>query len=366
MKQKNYAVEFWRFCLSMIVALYHAGLCTALYPDRQYFSIGGRAVTFFYVLSGFLFACSFENESNVDTPIRGALKTMWKKASSFAFIWYTALFSTMAIRIHYYGMTQEQTQAWLKSNWAEFFMLNSVFYNENHINGPTWYISGLILACGLYYMIFALARKYLHMSPLWVALVCSLSINTLYYSYDVILLGSPWVTASFALFPAGVVAYYLYHLLKRTFGAAVEIVLQFTELVLLIALGFLLLDPALAEVDNRWLVLVSAGVVAVTFQNRTFVTKLLNRPFSAFLGKISLGIYLSHMIVMVHWGWGPPFDVATAPLKAYLCISAEILVVGASLTALDIAQKRFFRAACRDRQSKKDGCDGEKIRKTSF
>ena len=62
--ERNKSIDFYRFAFCLPVILLHISVSTTLYDER--FTLGGNAVEFFFVLSGFLLGRYIKKTSEKD------------------------------------------------------------------------------------------------------------------------------------------------------------------------------------------------------------------------------------------------------------------------------------------------------------
>ena len=144
-------------CLPVI--LLHISVSTTLYDER--FTLGGNAVEFFFVLSGFLLGRYIKKTSEKDIFVSALNKTKRQIIHIFPY-YYLCLFMTLFYRIHInikFDSYSEQDWVQFINNFvAELLCITGVSYRTRHINGPDWYVSALIIASFLV-TVFVLAMK---------------------------------------------------------------------------------------------------------------------------------------------------------------------------------------------------------------
>lgn len=342
MKQKNNSIEFFRFVCSLMVMYFHAESMTLLSARTHVFALGGTSVTFFAVLSGFLFARSFRKQPRQERILAGTFRNLIKRISSFAFLWYVCLILTAVVRVHYYQFDRLQTWLWLKENWAEFFMLNGAFYNVNHINGSTWYISALLLCTFGYELLLRAGEKWFRIPVFALAAVCGAGLYLANAFGGVLIFRAQELTAFAMQFPFGIVGYYAYEKMQKVrWTGSKRSVLQVAEVLLaaaFFAFFFVPVSRQLAPPAQRFLlILISAGLICILFLHQTALSHWLDCRLCGILGKISVGIYMSHMMLLVRWGWAPPFNLELMPLRAYIVIGVEAILLGVFFTGVNEA-----------------------------
>lgn len=157
--ERNKSIDFYRFAFCLPVILLHISVSTTLYDER--FTLGGNAVEFFFVLSGFLLGRYIKKTSEKDIFVSALNKTKRQIIHIFPY-YYLCLFMTLFYRIHInikFDSYSEQDWVQFINNFvAELLCITGVSYRTRHINGPDWYVSALIIASFLV-TVFVLAMK---------------------------------------------------------------------------------------------------------------------------------------------------------------------------------------------------------------
>ncbi len=161
--------------------------------------------------------------------------------------------------------------------------------------------------------------------------------------------------SALVLFPVGVLTYYLNEKLSNFSGRYVNTAWQIAEIVFMGLFFAVTFVPQInAELDTRLFILIAMGLVITVLQKRTYLAKILDNPISAFLGGISMGIYMSHIWVFVRWGFMSPFALQDSPLKAYSLIAIETVFYGALITGVVMGLKALWNMVLDYAQSHKN------------
>ena len=90
--ERNKSIDFYRFAFCLPVILLHISVSTTLYDER--FTLGGNAVEFFFVLSGFLLGKYIKKADEKNIFVSALDKTKRQIVHIFPY-YYLCLFSTL-------------------------------------------------------------------------------------------------------------------------------------------------------------------------------------------------------------------------------------------------------------------------------
>ncbi len=340
--KKSRAIEFWRFMFTMYVVMAHAWLCTSLMQGDYIFSSAGYSVEFFFLLSGFLLAYSCQNKPCDADPAKSAVRFTWKRFLQFAPMYYLTLVLTVAYRcrlLRLSGQTSVQISAYVKSLWRELFMLNGVLYYDNQGNIVSWYLSVLVFMGFFVYLLVSAIIKYKVPKVIPLAGV-GLLLCAFYYSGACNWALISYNTRGTGCLLLGTALYFVFERIKNIpINRAWMFILAVIEGISIVAM--LSIVPFRPIDRYTPLVLIPFGCVIIfSFWDITPITHLLNNKFAGWLGKISMGIYMGQMVVLLKFGWNAPFDLSQAPVKSYTLIAIYTIAFGVVLTMI-IAAFRY-------------------------
>ena len=137
--ERNKSIDFYRFAFCLPVILLHISVSTTLYDER--FTLGGNAVEFFFVLSGFLLGKYIKKADEKNIFVSALDKTKRQIVHIFPY-YYLCLFSTLFYRIYInikFDSYGEQDWVQFINNFvAELLCITGITYRTSHINGPDW------------------------------------------------------------------------------------------------------------------------------------------------------------------------------------------------------------------------------------
>ncbi|MBR1391654.1 MAG: acyltransferase [Lachnospiraceae bacterium] len=342
LKTRNRSIEFWRFVFSMEVVYYHTSNSTAL--PASHFVHGGWCVEFFFILSGFLMAYTWKNVEYNQILINAWNKTI-KRIKSLAPMVYFCLVLIFFYRFYIYrynmGWSNERLLDYGKSAILELFFLNGFHDISNHANGPSWYISTLII-CGFFiYILLGIFSQVKLKYKFLVYLLVAIWGYSNYFQYPTSVIVS--IYRGIGGLALGLFVYELYQIVhKYNSNKVCRILVSLLELLgIIYALMVLTFDY-----EGRYcrgLIGAFAVIVFCSFLGQSKSTQLLNNKFSEVLGNISLGIYLGHMLLLVHFGLDVRFDLLANPKLSYMILTGAVLLYAFFLT---IIFDKKFRTTC--------------------
>lgn len=299
---KHNSVEFYRFIFTIVIVLLHFFSSIGIW-------VGGYiAVEFFFILSGFLIAMSLNRRNITDLSKAGPIALSFsvrrvKKlfpAKTLAFLLYFCFY----IYDNKIGITAA-IKLVINSIWELlFFDMAGFGVSDKYFVFQAWYLSALIIA-GYFISYFYLKKR-----DTFIYLVAPISIILIYgrlattigtvdrhrsFAYPGIAEG---LLRAFAGISLGIIAYHFYEylsdkVLSRFFARLLCII----EIAGLLALLITVYRGGHTKKD--FLIILFFGfLIIMSFWNQTPLDHLLDNKFSAFLGRISLPIFLTHTFVL--------------------------------------------------------------------
>lgn len=285
----------------------------------------------FFLLSGFLFMFSFERQKvEWENKLKKTGAFFCKRIKHFYPVYYISLIITLLYRLYIYkfagGFTYTQLKEYVVCSLPEFFMMNGVFYQDNHTNGPDWYISAMLIAETLWFLIMGFCRN--KRQRIYVLMAGSAACLYLYYWQRNLLPVGYNVIRAIGEIGLGMLVYYFYDKtydkMSNKRGACTVI-----EILCMICAFWLLFGKSVNF--TRAVVIIPFSIwIYVIFCKNTLIDNIISNKFSEFLGKISLHCYLLQMLVLVKFGWNPLFDVSIHPAFSFLlilCVDVFLAIV---------------------------------------
>ncbi len=147
---RNGKIDLLRFVFSVVIALFHFGDSIG---NKQLFPRGAVAVEFFFILSGFFMASSISKKSRLPSEKLGSetFGYVWKKYLSICPQILIAGAIGFVVRHLCKKVTIAIAGKHALATMLEFLNLRMFGYETWTSNGPTWYISAMLIAMLLLY-----------------------------------------------------------------------------------------------------------------------------------------------------------------------------------------------------------------------
>lgn len=330
-KKKNRSIEFWRFLFTVFVVLFHMQVSYDREPN--FLLTGTYAVEFFFCLSGYLLAASFRSRYQSDKPALPQIgQFALSRLKKFVPMCWLFLFLSGAYHVVLFnmvGQTTEQLLAYVKNLWPELLLLNGVIPCANPANGPTWYISSLLIVSIVYYVLYIFCRKVKWPWPLPPAVI-SVTVYFLCYWGDYWFITSN-LLRGFCCMGFGMC---LCALVLRVREPAEKCPGWFWQIVQLGCLAALVWVYGIRPEDLSTDALVIPLLLLLLFTVfgvDTPLNRLLDNPVSEALGEVSFVMYLSHILLLTRILWHPNFDLHGNIVMVYTKVA--IIVFAFSLVA---------------------------------
>lgn len=324
--KKNRSIEFYRFLLCIPILMMHIGSSTALNGSK--FNKGGYAVECFFVLSGFLLARSLDYWQVEGNPLKDSLKKTWRQMAKIMPYYFVCLWTTFAYKIYvyykYYDLTAEKWAQFINNFFAESFFLTGVSYRSFHINGPDWYISALLIATFILTFILLELKKNCKKSWQRKLMVLIGLYILVYFIRPGFFAKIELISRAIANMGVGICAYILFSVVEAKAKNVSTYVWDGIEVVSLILIGVCFL-PNL-QLNSKYIAFPFAILVIVQFMQKSHLTKMLENNVSAFLGRMSLPIYLGQMLVISKYAFLPGYDITVHRKLAYFTIALVVFL----------------------------------------
>lgn len=323
-KQSSYipAVDFWKFIFSIVIMCYHANKMSGL-EDVLFFRKGFILVEFFFMVSGFFMAKSLY--ALKEKPIGSLGDEAWrftlKKADRIYIPYIIAFIIHFVIRmvIENVSIKDMLIEASLSIRELTLTYSTGLITGRFH-NGPTWYISAMILGM---FIIYPVLRKYYDTFSKIIAPFFSIFIYAfLQHQYKSINLSSHFGEIMCLGFLRGVCALsigiFVFQLVRKAtnskttlnfMGKAALLIFEFGIVGYLLLISFH--KRFSAHEFQYFAVILQAVLVFILFYNPIKINNKFCIRICKWLGELSLYIYLNHRIwtrvletAVADEGWG--------------------------------------------------------------
>jgi len=307
MKNRNVLVELARFIFSILVVGYHVQM-SMNNDNADFFENGALAVEFFFLLSGYFLARSVEKINVLETKSNTAVETFRFMKNKVKGILPTHITAIIAIIIVILVFDLSNAGKLIVNGLPSVFLVHmGAIWNSSYDMAliiPEWYISAMLLSMLFMFPIALLLRKKLKgvfvtliLVAVPVILILSLGLPLKFPQnliYDVRAWGELCV---------GMFAYYLSSVIgKHEFKKPAAITLKVVEGIgygLPVILGFIPISAALQPVCMVITVIGVFAAISITFAKKGIsITNEKLGKFFAYLGSISLAIYLFHPVII--------------------------------------------------------------------
>lgn len=323
-RQSSYvpAVDFWKFIFSIVIMCYHANKMSGL-EEVFFFKKGFILVEFFFMVSGFFMAKSLYGLR--EKPIKSLGEETWhftlKKAGRI-FIPYALAFGIhFVIRMIIEEVEIKDALIEASMSIRELTMTYSTgLITGRFHNGPTWYISAMILGM---FILYPILRKYYDTFSKVIAPFFSLFIYAyLQREYKSINLSSHFGEVICLGFLRGVCALsigiFIFQLVKKATDSKITLNFAGKGALLLIEfgiVGYLLLITFHKRFSDHefqyFSIILQAALVFILFYNPIKINNKFIIRICKWLGELSLYIYLNHRVwtrvledAVTEEGWG--------------------------------------------------------------
>lgn len=294
LRMKNYQIEFWRYFFTCVICMLHFEAAYFTDGSQPVFKCGYLGVEFFFILSGFFLMKHLDKkEENAIGYTIGRIQRLYPNlVLSWIF-----LICNIAYFNHY-SFTDILRE--IKLHVWEYLLMNITGITWDILNGPTWYLSALIIAGYFVYWVAKWNRKafleciapliiilvYFWYIPMGEGLDYHLHIGRIFYA---------GIERAFGGLCIGCITYKLsnYLISKNLRGGIFTLI----ECAVIVAI----LDVVFYGEKNsgNFLVLLAFPIlIVIEYNGLSYLSKLLNRKIFGFLGKSCMSIYVNQVFII--------------------------------------------------------------------
>lgn len=309
-KVRNGKIDLLKFLFSLVVAMYH--FSNAVKYENERFRYGYFSVEFFFIVSGFLFAKSLSKYDGKEVTNLFGESLSFMKRKYLSFMPYHIGICLMYIGVWF--IADKQTVVDVAKNLIlgipDLLLIQILTDTPVNLFGHEWYLSAMLAVMFVLTPILIKFRKQysMYFAPI-ISLVIMGCMFNIYENMDLAILLNgaenksmvtmiagvinPGVFRAFADISIGCICYAVYES-----GAAEKI-----NRILLLAAEILIYITVFVFMDNHTDAAAAYGVVyllafgvIISFSDKASLN-FLNNKFVYFLGRLSLPIYMCHLLV---------------------------------------------------------------------
>lgn len=294
MKKYSIGINGLRGLFALIIVLFHFELFYS-FGEYKIFSSGYFAVEFFFILSGFLICKNFiqKDKKSISEAIASKVKKMYP-----AYI--LALFALISVYVakwynFNYILWLKQTPNNIKLLTESLMLQSTGISNFKSINGPSWYVSSLIVNTGIIIGLLKIFKKFRKVTFLIITCLIYSYFYFNHYSmspnYFVYYIFSSAVLRGLAGMSLGALTCLITIDLSKKINNFPQKLFNLLEITLFVGLLSLLIlhDPGKS---NYFILVISSILIMLLFSKDGIIDKLFHFKFLQFFGNISFEFYI--------------------------------------------------------------------------
>ena len=291
-------IDFFRFVFSVVIAFFHTEY---LLGKSVLFPGGAFCVEFFFLVSGYLMMASLEKIRGRKIENLGleTARFLGKKAAAIYPEFALAFLIGLVVQSVFCALPWEKIGQLAMSSSFELLLLQRTGIGENGVDGVIWYVQSMLLCMALLY---PLIRKYPEVMR-WIVLPLTalLLLGYIYRNFTHVRAPSKWLGLTYkgnlramAELSLGAECYFVTQYLRRfTLKKTAAILLTILKWFCWVLVCIYMWEREWKQ-DMFMLALMCVAVV-LAFSRQCVDERLFQNKTVAFLGKLSLPLYLCHI-----------------------------------------------------------------------
>ncbi|MDE6727287.1 MAG: acyltransferase [Oscillospiraceae bacterium] len=327
--QRNGAIDFWKFAFSILIVICHLEIMPSFAHDRViWFKSASIGVEFFFIVSGFLMAKHTRDEGM--TAGKATWEFIKSKYLGIIPMYLFAYFVSLTVKA---ALGDDLLKLFGGSIFELLFLhnagLSQLFGARFFVVQATWYISAMLLSM---FVLYPILHSHRDMFLNVVAPLLCIFIMGYFAKYEKTL---KFMDGFFSIMRAaaeiclGCIAYRVCEVLKKhQIAKATGVMLTIIECSCYISIFVTAFFIGRGMYDFIAVIILAMGV-AISFSGKSYSGIIFRGVLCKFLGKLSLAIYLNHVIVIyLFQDFNMPLSVTTEVILVFaLTIALSLICV---------------------------------------
>lgn len=345
--KRNYELDFWKFVFTVVILLFHSHKLICSDGNPNLLIKGYVGVEFFFMVSGYLMMSGI-----IRNQQKGITVSHWQFILNKIKALFPGILFAFAVNfIVWNGFCEPKDikHSLLALLYAlpelMFFRYSGIRFATHFYNGPTWYISAMLLAM---FVIYPIAKRYKEKFGLYLAPIISVSFfaweshgtANLNLTHEWLKYINGGLTRGIAGICAGVFIYYASEFLKnnaRQINKIGNTLLLLSEVVISAALFVFMRNSTAKEYgranDVIAVVYIAILLLIVLSKNNDENRFLSSKPMQ-FLYKLSLPLFLNQRVIIYYLEATHPEITFKEAFVIYLCITVILSLISLPVTKL--------------------------------
>lgn len=345
-------IDFWKFLCCIVIVIHHS---FQIFGERVYMGSGSVCVEFFFMVSGYLTAMSVARKNEkfeIEKIGTQTVEFLFHKIRGFIFCYIFASVVCLAVRVLTEGITNTVLSEKFALVTVDLLFLNSSGLPHWYIFSASWYLSAMLIGLAVIYPIMRKNRDLFFniIAPLTAILLYSVMLEKDGYIvgpdmwYYVVTKG---VLRSIAGLCLGSVAFALCERIKkRRYSTPVSVLFSLLNIAAM-AYAFIVLSKSdLDQSVTPAVIFMFFLCLCISASGVSVMSSFFNYSPFAYLGKLSMSIYLCHQCVaslisgiINRFSVLKAYTASTSPYRPLVLLIYIILSVLLGIVCLGVCSK---------------------------
>lgn len=357
--KRNYEIDFWKFIFTFVILIFHSRKLECLGGNPDLLAKGYLGVEFFFMVSGFMMMAGVMKNSK-----KGIEQSNWafifkKYKAFFPAIFFAFITNFLVWNLYCEKRAITETIEAFFYSIPELFMVrySGIRWATHFYNGPSWYISAMLLAM---FVLYPIAKRYKEKFGMYIAPIVSVS----FYAWishgqakHNINLTHEWlkyINAGFARAVAGLClgafVYFAAEYFKnnaRQLNKVGNILFVGVELILVVTLYVFMRNSAVksfAEATDYVAIIVIALLLILVAAKNYDTSKIFGSKPMQLLYKLTLPIFLNQRVALYFLEYYKPDYSFKVEFLIYIGVTFVLALISLPVTKLmeKAASKVFY------------------------